>query len=196
MTRRVVLVYAHPLTDALIPAARDACVDGLRAAGHQVRVTDLYAEGFNPVMSASERRTHRDPGVGPDLERYAEDLRWCDTLILVYPTWWSAQPAIMKGWIDRVWTSGVAWELPEGANRLRPLLRHITRLVVITSHGSPKRVNMVQGEAGKRIALRSIRVLCNWRCRTSWWALYGTDTASPTTIARFVERVRRRAARL
>lgn len=196
MTRRVLVVSAHPLTEALIPAAREAFVEGLRAAGHEVRLTDLYAEGFNPVMSAAERRTHRDPGVSPDLERHVEDLRWCDTLALVYPTWWSAQPAIMKGWIDRVWTSGVAWELPEGANRLRPLLGNITRLVVITSHGSPKRINMLQGEAGKRIALRSIRVLCNWRCRTSWWALYGVDTASPATTARFVQGVRQRASRL
>lgn len=196
MSRRVLVVYAHPLTESLIAAARDALIDGLRTAGHEVRLTDLYAEGFDPVMSATERRTHRDPGVGPDLQRHAEDLRWCDTLALVYPTWWSAQPAIMKGWIDRVWTSGVAWELPEGADRLRPLLGNITRLVVVTSHGSPKRINMLQGEAGKRIALRSIRVLCNWRCRTSWWALYGVDTASPTTTARFVERVRTRATRL
>jgi NAD(P)H dehydrogenase (quinone) len=194
--RRVLVVYAHPYPDSLIGSARDALSDGLRAAGHEVRVTDLYGIGFDPVMSATERREHRFPGVSEELASHAEDLRWCDTLALVYPTWWSAQPAIMKGWIDRVWTSGVAWELPEGANRLQPLLTNITRIIVVTSHGSPKWINALQGEAGKRIALRSIRVLCNWRCRTSWWAIYGVDTAKHDATSAFVARIRRRARRI
>jgi NAD(P)H dehydrogenase (quinone) len=196
MTRRVLVMYAHPYRDSLIGAARDALCDGLSAAGHEVRVTDLYEQNFDPVMSATERREHKLPGVSEELQPYSQDLQWCNTLALVYPTWWSAQPAILKGWIDRVWTSGVAWELPEGANRLKPLLTNITRIIVVTSHGSPKRINALQGEAGKRIALRSIRVLCHWRCRTSWWAIYGVDTASPAKTARFVARIGRRATRV
>ena len=194
--RRVLVVYAHPYPDSLIGAAHLALCEGLTAASHEVRVTDLYGLNFDPAMSATERREHRFPGVSEDLASHAEDLRWCDTLALVYPTWWSAQPAILKGWIDRVWTSGVAWELPEGANRLKPLLTNITRIIVVTSHGSPKWVNALQGEAGKRIALRSIRVLCNWRCRTSWWAIYGVDRASQEKTASYIASIRRRAARL
>lgn len=193
---RVLVVYAHPYKDSLMGAAKDALCEGLNAAGHAVRVTDLYEIGFNPVMSATERREHRFPGVSEELAPHAEDLRWCDTLALVYPTWWSAQPAIMKGWCDRVWTSGVAWELPEGANRLKPLLTNITRIIVVTSHGSPKWINALQGEAGKRIALRSLRVLCKWRCRTSWWAIYGVDTAPHDATSAFISRIRRRASRI
>lgn len=193
---RVLVVYAHPYKDSLMGAAKDALCEGLNAAGHAVRVTDLYEIGFNPVMSATERRGHRFPGVSEELAPHAEDLRWCDTLALVYPTWWSAQPAIMKGWCDRVWTSGVAWELPEGANRLKPLLTNITRIIVVTSHGSPKWINALQGEAGKRIALRSLRVLCKWRCRTSWWAIYGVDTAPHDATSAFISRIRRRASRI
>jgi hypothetical protein len=59
------------------------------------------------------------PGTDPSIASYADDLQWCDTLVLVYPTWWSGQPAMLKGWIDRVWVNGVAWTLPDGANRLR-----------------------------------------------------------------------------
>jgi putative NADPH-quinone reductase len=102
----------------------------------------------------------------------------------------------LKGWIDRVWTSGVAWELHEGANLFKPLLTNITRIIVVTSHGSPKWINALQGEAGKRIALRSIRVLCNWRCRTSWWAIYGVDTATHKATSAFISRIRRRASRI
>jgi NAD(P)H dehydrogenase (quinone) len=191
--RRVLIVYAHPYPDSLIGGAQVALVEELTASGHAVRVTDLYALNFDPVMSATERTNHRSPEVPESLVTHADDVRWCNTLILVYPTWWSAQPAILKGWIDRVWTSGVAWELPEGANRLRPLLTNITRIIVVTSHGSPKWTNALQGEAGKRTALRSIRVLCHWRCRTSWWAMYGVDSASAARTTKFVASIRRRA---
>ncbi len=194
--RRVLVIYAHPYPDSLIGAAQSSFVDELTSAGHMVRVTDLYALKFDPVMSAIERRDHRLPGAPEQLETHAEDLRWCDTLALIYPTWWSGQPAILKGWIDRVWTSGVAWELPEGANRLRPLLTNITRIIVITSHGSRKWTNALQGEAGKRTALRSIRVLCHWRCRTSWWAIYGVDSASAMKTATFLASLRRRVKHL
>ena len=70
--------------------------------------------GSTPAMSADERRTHKEPGVAPELQRYADDLAWAEALVLVYPTWWSGQPAMLKGWIDRVWVAGVAWELRDG----------------------------------------------------------------------------------
>ena len=70
--------------------------------------------------------------------------------MLVYPTWWSGQPAMLKGWIDRVWVAGVAWDLPPGANVLRARLRNVRRIVVVTTHGSSKLVNALEGEAGKR----------------------------------------------
>ncbi len=148
---------------------------GLRASSAEVRVHDLYREGFVPELSTDEHRTHVEPGVADDLRQHADDLRWCDTLILVYPTWWSGQPAMLKGWIDRVWASGVAWELPEGANRLRPTLRNVRRLVAVTSHGSSKLMNSLQGEGGKRTVSRSLRTMCHPLVRTHWLAFYGID---------------------
>ena len=96
---RALVVYCHPNPNSLVAAARDRAVAGLTGAGHEVRVNDLYADGFDPVMSASERLTHKEPGVTPALERYAADLQWAQALVLVYPTWWSGQPAMLKGWI-------------------------------------------------------------------------------------------------
>ncbi len=118
------------------------------------------------------------PGVAPALQRYADDLRWCETLVLVYPTWWSGQPAMLKGWIDRVWANGVAWTLPAGSSRIRPLLCNVRRIVVVTTHGSSKLVNSLQGEGGKRVVTRALRSLCSRRCRTTWVAMYGVDTST------------------
>ncbi len=60
--------------------------------------------------------------------------------------------------MERVWVNGVAWDLPDGASRLSPRLKNVRRLVAVTTHGSSKLVNAVQGEAGKRTLTRSLRV--------------------------------------
>ncbi len=153
---RALVVYCHPDPNSLVAAARDRALAGLASAGHEVRVNDLYADGFEPVMSASERLTHKEPGVSPALERYAADLQWAQALVLVYPTWWSGQPAMLKGWMDRVWVAGVAWELPPGADVLEPRLTNVRRIVVVTTHGSSKLINAIEGESGKRTATRSL----------------------------------------
>ena len=193
--RHALVVVCHPREDSFTHAALARVLAGLGTA--EVRVTDLYAEGFRAEMSADERRTHQDDPAGKtEIASHAADLAWCDTLILVYPTWWSGQPAMLKGWFDRVWVQGVAWTLPPGANRLRGLLTNIRRLVVVTSHGSSKLVNAIEGEAGKRTVSRGLRVLCHRWARTTWIALYSIDRRSAAERERFLERVERRVARL
>lgn len=176
----VLVIYAHPSKDTICGALLAAVCDEVERAGHQLRTHDLIAEKFNPVFSAYERVNH----VGdlaqkleqmPELCTHVEDLQWCDTLILVYPTWWSGQPAVLKGWFDRVLMNGVAWTLPEGKARLSPMLTNVRRLIVVTTHGSPKWVNMLQGEPGKRTVFRSVRLMFHTRTRCTWAAIYGMD---------------------
>ncbi|MBK9971086.1 MAG: NAD(P)H-dependent oxidoreductase [Acidimicrobiaceae bacterium] len=187
---RVHLVYCHPSETSFTAAVRDRALAGLHAAGHDVRVSDLYADGFVPELSAWERTNHlAPPETKPDIAEYAANLRWCEALVLVYPTWWAGQPAMLKGWIDRVWVAGVAYELPEGANRIRPRLHNIRRIVAITTHGSTKLVNALEGEGGKRIVTRSLRVLCSKRARTTWIALYNIDRSTDARRAAHLARV-------
>jgi putative NADPH-quinone reductase len=195
MTRALV-VYCHPLEDSYVAAVRDRVLEGLAEAGAEVRWSDLYADGFDPTFTATDHERHTVPGTDPSLTRYADDLRWCEMLVLVYPTWWAGQPAMLKGWIDRVWANGVAWTLPEGSNRVRPQLRNIKRLVAVTTHGSPKSINVVEGEGGKRTLTRSLRSMCHPLARTTWLALYGVDTSSDAKRAAFLDRVERRLTRL
>jgi putative NADPH-quinone reductase len=115
--------------------------------------------------------------------------------VLVYPTWWSGQPAILKGWIDRVLMNEVAWVLPEGAARIRPLLTNIRKVVVVTTHGSSKLVNSLQGESGKRTAFRSIRLMFNKRTRCHWIGLYGLDRIPHRKRDTLITNVRRRIRR-
>ena len=189
---RTLVVYAHPLDDSFIAAARDRAILGLRSAGHEVRLTDLYADGFEPALPLDEWSNHlADPTTKPAVAGYIDDLRWAESLVLVYPTWWGGQPAMLKGWLDRVWIKGVAWDLKPGSARISPRLTNIRRLTAITSHGSSKAVNMVQGESGKRVLTRSIGFACNRFRRTTWCALYGIDAATDADRATFLDRVQR-----
>lgn len=197
----VLVVYAHPSRESMCGTLLSAVCDEVENAGHHLRTHDLIAENFNPVFSAYERINH----VGdlaqkldhmPELRSHVEDLQWCDTLILVYPTWWSGQPAVLKGWFDRVLMNGVAWTLPEGKARLSPMLTNVRRLIVVTTHGSPKWVNMLQGEPGKRTAFRSVRLMFHFRTRCTWAAVYGMDKMDNSPLRqKKVNWVRRRVRR-
>ena len=197
---KVLVVSAHPSPTSFVSALAAEVLDTLNDAAHSVRHHDLYAEEFNPVFNSFERLNHRSSAEArlagsPDLHPYVDDLQWCEALILVYPTWWSGQPAILKGWFDRVLMNEVAWSLPEGASRLKPGLANIRRMVVVTTHGSSKFVNALEGESGKRTAFRSVRSMFHWRARSSWIAIYKLDRASLEEREAFKRRVRRRIRR-
>ena len=198
---KVLVVSAHPNDESFLGTLRSVILKELNELGHEVRHHDLYEENFNPVFTAYERLNH----VGDintkleelsELKPYVHNLQWCDALILVYPTWWSGQPAIMKGWIDRVFMNEVAWILPEGEARIRPLLTKVRRLVVVTTHGSSKLVNSFQGESGKRIALRSIRLMFHPRVQTKWIGVYRLDQSDESRRNRSKTRVTRRLSRV
>ena len=79
---------------------------------------------------------------------------------------------------------------------LEPLLSNVRRIVVVTTHGSSKLINALEGESGKRTATRSLRAMCSKRTRTKWCAIYGLDTADADKRNRFLDRVERTLSRL
>jgi putative NADPH-quinone reductase len=191
------VVYCHPDPESFTAAVRDRAVDALRSAGHQVRSSDLYADGFEPATSLQEHHDHLAPtALQPDIAVYCSNLRWCDTLVFIYPTWWSGQPAMLTGWLDRVLIRGVAWDVAGGGTRITAQLSNIHRLVAITSHGSSKFLNVVEGESGRRVIGRAVRVLCHRFARTTWLALYNLDRSTTDERRAFLDRVERRVQRL
>ncbi len=190
MTANTLVVICHPNPDSLTRAAAGRVLAGLGDAGRPVRVIDLDSMAFDPRLTTSEKRAHLGPPEHrSDLADHIESLRWATELVLVYPTWFSGQPARLKGWFDRVWMNGVAWELPPGANRIRGRLRNIRRIHVVTSHGSTRRVNWLQGNGGRLTVNRTLRVLCHPWCRTRWVAVYDIDNATPADRERWLDRV-------
>src|SRR5215217_623893 len=110
-TMRVHLVQCHPLVDSLNAHLADRINQLLREAGHEVDRLDLYAQGFSPAMSVEERRSfYAKPVTPPDIEPLQQRLAGAEHLVLVFPTWWFSLPAMLKGWIDRVWAVGFAYD--------------------------------------------------------------------------------------
>ena len=194
---RTYVVYCHPDPASFTAAVRERAMAALQAAGHDVRTCDLYADGFEPALSRQERLDyHEVTEAEATVAGYCRDLRWCAALVFIYPTWWSGQPAMLKGWLDRVLVRGVAWDQPEGATRITPLLSNVRRLVTITTHGSSRWINFMEGETGRRVIGRALRVLCHRRARTTWLALYDIDRSSPADRQAFLDRVGERMSQL
>lgn len=190
---RILLIYCHPVPESFCAALRDEAVGVLAARGHEVRIVDLYGEGFDPVLSAEERRRYNDVPSGPPLvPDHAASLRWAEALVLVYPTWWYGLPAMLKGWLDRVWAPGVAFELAADGGTIRPLMTNIRRLVVLTTCGAPMWWSYLVGHPGRKTILRGIRALCARRCRTLFLAHYSMDASTEATRAAFLAKVRRK----
>lgn len=195
---RLLFVHAHPVPESLNTALCTAAVEAARAIGHEARLIDLNAEGFNPVMSADERRGYtKDVPMPADLVPHVEALQWAEGLILVYPTWWYSQPAILKGWMDRVWRPGIAFTLHEEGQRLRAGLANIRLIGVVTTFGSPWWFwTFLIGAPGRKIVLRGLRFCTNKRTRTFWLGLHEIDDQTDASRKQYIDKVRARIAQI
>jgi putative NADPH-quinone reductase len=188
---RYLVVYAHPVGDSFVAALHRRVVKTLHDAGHTVDDCDLHAEGFQPAMSEAERRAYHDVGANrASIENDIQRLQACEGLVLVFPTWWYGMPAMLKGYIDRVWVPGVAFRLQGG--RTLPLLHNIRRFAVVTTYGSPWWLNKLIGDPNRRTLMRGIRMLYAPSARTLWLAQYGMDDITAEQRERFLERVERK----
>ena len=128
---------------------------------------------------------------------HVADIRWCDTLIFVYPTWWYGLPAMLKGWLDRVLVPGCAFLMPDAENTdIRPALTHITRLGVFTTCGASWWLTRFVSAPGKRTILRGIKLLCARGCRTCYTAHYLMDSSTTESRAVHLDRVAAKMDRL
>jgi NAD(P)H dehydrogenase (quinone) len=192
---RFLVVYAHPVEDSFQSALHRRVVKTLMEAGHEVDDCDLYAEGFQPVLSREERRAYHsaDTNRGFVPGEIGRLLR-CQGLVLVFPAWWFGMPAILKGWFDRVWLPGVAFDLADG--RTRPLLQHIVRFSVVTTYGSPWWVIKLMGDPNRRVLMGGMRQLLSCSARVLWLAKYNMDFADEAARSQFLKRVEQRTRTL
>jgi len=194
---RALVIYCHPRPESFTAAVRDLVLDKLGAAGAEVRHVDLYARRFDPVLSPAELDLYENTARNTqDIENDVADLRWCDTLIFIYPTWWYGLPAMLKGWLDRVLVPGVAFLMPDSQNAtIRPGLQNVRRLGVFTTCGASFWLTRFVGAPGRRTLLRGVGLLCARRCRKTFAAHYLMDSSTDASRARHLARVGRKIDR-
>lgn len=195
---RVLLVFCHPLADSFGAALAARARETLERTGHAVEFIDLYREGFDPVLSAGERARYHAPDYDTAaLARHVEALRAAEALVLVFPHWWFNLPAMLKGWFDRVWAPGVAFEHEPSGGRILPRLSRIRHFTVITTFGSPRWiVNLYMRNPTRRILRGAFAALCARDVRFRWLAHHDMDRSTPAARERFLARVERALAGL
>ena len=163
----VVVVAAHPCADSYVTAARDRVMAGLSASGHDSILIDLYATAYDPHL--------------PLPVSDADALQTATSLVLVHPTWWTSQPAILLAWLDQASSTG----LPD-----------VRTLVSVTTLGGSRLANFVAGESGLRVVKRAVRPRCVQRPPHRRLAFYGVDRSTADERAAFLDRVEHRIGTL
>ncbi len=186
---RILVLYAHPLPDSFHASLHRLVLSTLIARGHDVDDCDLYAERFDPVLSADERRGYHDtPQNQIPVANYVARLLRAEALVLCFPTWTFGPPAILKGFFDRVMMPGVAFHLDHG-KPVRPGLTHLRRIVAVTTYGRPRTTVLWVGDLPRRMVTRYLRSLTGMRARVSYLAQYHMNAATPDRLGRFSRRV-------
>ncbi|MCD0470661.1 NAD(P)H-dependent oxidoreductase [Flavobacterium sp. JAS] len=129
------IIYAHPNSASLNHFFKQTVVESLENSGEEVIVRDLNQINFNPVLSLEDMQGQRMGQIADDVKAEQDFITWADQIIFIYPIWWTGMPAIMKGFIDRVFSYGFAYRYDQGVQK--GLLTG-KKAIIINSHGKSK----------------------------------------------------------
>lgn len=140
----ILVILGHPDINSFNYAIAESAIEELKKNGYTVIFHDLHKEGFDPIVQKEE--ILRSGKINRIIEKHCKELASCDGIIVIHPNWWGQPPAIVKGWIDRVFRPGVAYEFQEGDSgegAAIGLLKAKTAIVFNTSNTNEERENQV-----------------------------------------------------
>ena len=158
---KILVILAHPNNQSFNHAIANCAVNQLQKNGHSVTFHDLYAEKFDPILAYEEIPT--EVTLPSNIEIHCEELRLADGIIIVHPNWWGQPPAILKGWVDRVFRPSVAYKFLEGDKGEGipiGLLKAKTAIVFNTANTPSKREYEVFGDPLRLLWKNCIFDLC------------------------------------
>ena len=157
----ILVILGHPDPDSFNHAIASVVCGSLRKNGHTVLFHDLCAEKFDPFLPKEEIP---DNGLVPEtIQNHCKELQSADGIVIIHPNWWGQPPAILKGWIDRVFRPGVAYRFDEGDKGEGipiGLLKAKAAIVFNTSNTSDERERSDFGDPLENIWKRCIFDLC------------------------------------
>lgn len=132
---KTLIIYAHPNPKSFNAAIKETVEQELKSKNHEVRVRDLYQMNFNPILNADDFNHFFQNQIPSDIKAEQNEIEWADNLIFIYPTWWISMPAMLKGYIDRVFTNGFAFQVTE--NGAEGLLKG-KKVIIFQTTGQPE----------------------------------------------------------
>jgi putative NADPH-quinone reductase len=191
---RALVLFAHPCAESFSSALHGVVVERLAARGWEVDDCDLYAEGFQPVLTAEERRGYHDTaGNTAPVADHVARLRRAQALVVVFPVWNYGYPAILKGYFDRVFLPGVSFAMRDGL--VVPALQNLRRIAAVTTYGGTWWRSTLAGDPPRKLVTRQLWGLARPE-RLRYLALYDMNRATAQDRAGFLARVGREMERL
>jgi putative NADPH-quinone reductase len=188
---RVLVLYAHPVETSFISALHGEVVEALRARGHEVDDCDLNVEGFDPVMSRQDRIDYHDVKINrARVAPYVDRLLAAEALVLVFPVWNYGFPAILKGFVDKVFLPGVSFEL-SATGDYTPKLHNVKKLAAVCTYGGTRFRTFLMGDPPRRFVKRSLGSLIAPGGTCAYLAHHDMNHSKPGRRRRFLDEVRR-----
>lgn len=169
MAPNVLMILGNPLSDSFNGGIVDAYAEAARAGGAEVRVLKLGELSFDPIL----RLKPSEPHLEPDLEAAQRDIAWAHHVVWVFPLWWGGQPALQRGFIDRVFMPGWAYDALPGELPTKRLLGRTAR-TIITMDAPKLFYRLWYGLAAHRALERATLWFCGFK-------VIGRRVFSPTT---------------
>lgn len=194
---KCLVVIAHPLPESLCRALAAKAVDTLTAAGHEVLVEDLYRDEFAAALTVAERASYYKQHYESAMIRSEVDrLLAAEGLVICFPTWWFGFPAILKGWFDRIWGPGIAYDHANDLGAITPRLHGLRKVLAVTSLGSPWWVDrIVMRQPVKRVLKTAILGTCAPACDFEMLSLYKSEHLNGTRMERFAAKLEKALAK-
>jgi len=189
---KCLVVLAHPLESSLCRHLSDEAISHLESKGYEVTVKNLYQENFSPVLTPTERESYYEPEFdASQLESDIQQLQATESLVLIFPTWWFGFPAILKGWFDRVWAPGYAYDHASDLGAIKARLGNLKEVKVITTLGSPWWVdNLILWKPVYRILRIALIGVCAKGVKFKMLSFYNSEKATKLKVEDFVQKIK------
>ena len=186
---RIFVLYAHPVETSFGAAVHRTLVEALTKVGHEIDDCDLNAENFDPVMSRQDRIDYHDVALNRSrVAPYVERLLAAEALVLSFPVWNMGFPAILKGFVDKVFLPGVSFTLSANGD-YAPSLHNIRRLGVACTYGGDRLRTFLAGDPCRRFVTRSMLHNCAPGAKCDYVALHDMNHSRLDRREDFLKRV-------
>ncbi len=163
--KKIFILLGHPNSDdTFCKSLADAYENGAKEAGHEVKRMNVGDINFDPILHNGYKVIQQ---LEPNLLTFQENIKWCEHFVVVYPTWWTSMPALLKGLFDRAWISGFAFRFKPNGMWNKLLLGRSVR--VITTMGAPAIIEYLSfGNVTKTLSNNILRFAGFSPSRSTW----------------------------